>query len=121
MTYSQHDKRDCECIHYRPDFSIFDLRLTEGNYFCAKCDRYVSSKKWKGGLIHFNNRTRYVPYFQCPCCGVRMRRNRRGKNRLLKSIQHQIDHPEEYSAFVLSKLAKKQKLLKNNILIPTVM
>jgi len=121
MPYNQHDERDCECIHYRPDFSVFELKLTEGNYYCAKCDRYVTIEKWKGGIIHFSNRTRFVAYFRCPCCGERMRRGRRGKNRLLKSIKNQTDHPEEYSAFVLSKLKSKQKLLRENKLIPTVM
>ncbi len=116
----QHDVRDCECIHYRPDFSTFDLRLTGKNFFCSKCDRYVSIVKWRGGIVHFNNRTRYIPYFRCPCCGYRMRRGRRGKARILKSIKNQTEHPEKYSKHVLSKLEIKKKLLRENKLIPTV-
>ncbi len=122
MTYSMHDARDCACVYYKADFSVGELRLIDGNFYCARCNRYVSPKKWKGGIVHFNFRTtRFVPHFQCPCCGYRMRTNRRGKARIRKSIQNQTDHPEKYTTYVLSKLAKKQKLLKNNILIPTVM
>ncbi len=120
MTYSQHDVRDCGCVQYKPDFSVVELRLIEGNYFCATCNRYVSKNKWTGGLVHFGSRTRFVPFFQCPCCGYRMRRGRRGKARILKSIKNQTEHPEEYTSFVLSKLEFKQKLLRENKLIPTV-
>ncbi len=119
MAFTQHDKRDCQCIAYKPDFGVFDLRLTGKNFFCSGCHRYVSSK-WKGGLVHFGFRTRYVKYFYCPCCGTRMRRKRRAKNRIVTSIQDQIKHPEKYSTYVISKLKKKQKLLENNTLIPTV-
>ena len=117
---NHHDARDCDCTPYRPDFSIGELRLTGDNFFCSKRGRYVSNLKWKGGIVKFNNRSRLVPFFQCPCCGVRMRFGRRNKARIEKSIKHQTEHPEEYSSYILSKLELKQKLLRENKLIPRV-
>ena len=120
MAFTQHDKRDCECIDYKPDFSVCELRMTGENYYCSLCHRYVSSEKWKGGLVHLGSRTRFAKYFQCPCCGVRMRCRRRAKQRIVTSIEDQAKHPEKYTTFVISKLEKKIKLLENNLLIPTV-
>ena len=120
MAFNQHDKRDCECVEYKPDFTVCDLRLTGDNYYCSGCHRYVSSEKWKGGLVHLGRRTRFVKYFYCPCCGFRMRRKRRAKHRIVRSIEDQAKHPEKYKPYVISKLDKKIKLLQNNILIPTV-
>jgi len=120
MTFTQHDKRDCGCIQYKPNFTVCDLRLTGENYYCSYCHRYVSSEKWKGGITHFGIRTRFVKFFECPCCGYRMRRKRRAKNRIVTSIKDQTDHPEKYTRFVLSKLEYKKKLLEKNLLIPTV-
>lgn len=120
MAFNQHDKRDCECIEYKPDFQTCDLRMTGKNYFCSSCHRYVASDKWKGGLVHFGSRTRFVKSFYCPCCGTRMRNRRRAKQRIVTSIKDQTNHPEKYTPYVISKLEKKIKLLESNVLIPTV-
>ncbi len=120
MGLYQHDERDCDCVNYRPDFTVCDLRLTGDNYYCSRCQRYVSSKKWQGGLIHLGFRTRFVKNHYCPCCGYRMRIKGRAKHRTVRSIIDQTNHPENYTRFVISKLKYKQKLLKNNKLIPTV-
>lgn len=118
MTSNQH--KDCGCIEYKSDYTIYELRLTGEDYYCSVCCRYVSSKKWKGGLVHFGNRTRFVQYFQCPCCGYKMRSKRRNKSKLFRSIESQTNHPEKYSPFVLSKLKTKQSILNGNFLVPTV-
>lgn len=120
MTFHRHDSKDCLCIKYKPDFTTADLRLTGENFYCGGCNRYVSSKKWKGGIIHFGSRSRYAKFFECPCCGYRMRYKRRGKKKIIDSIENQTKHPEEYTEYVLSKLKMKQDLLEKNILLPTV-
>jgi hypothetical protein len=120
MAFSQHDVRDCRCVQFKPDFTVGDLKLTGENYFCSSCHRYVSSIKWKGGLVHFGKRTRFVKYFFCPCCGYRMRRKTRAKKKIISSIEDQVKHPENYTPYVRSKLEKKVKLLETNFLIPTV-
>jgi len=107
-------------MQYKSDFTVYELRLTGKSYYCAFCCRYVSSTKWKGGLVHFGSRTRYVHHYECPCCGIRMRSKRRGKSKLVRSIESQTNHPEKYSRVVLAKLKTKQKLLDSNVLFPTV-
>jgi len=120
MAFAQHDARDCSCVEYKPDFGVCELRMTGDNFYCSSCHRYVSSVKWKGGLVHFGCKSRYVKHFYCPCCGTRMRTRRRAKNRIVASIEDQTKFPEKYTSFVISKLEKKVKLLESNVLIPTV-
>lgn len=122
MTYQRHldIHRNCICNDYKPDFITGDLRLTGENFYCAKCDHYVSSKKWKGGIVLFGIRSRFVKFYFCPCCGIRMRYKIRAKARTRASIKDQEEHPEKYSRYIISKLKEKQKLLKNNFLNSTV-
>lgn len=116
MVVNRHDKKDCGCTQYKPDYAIFDIRLDGTNFYCRQCGRLVSKLKWKGGLIHFGNRSRILKPNECPCCGYRMSDKRRGKAKLEKSIEHQINHPELHPTITKRSLPKKISILYENII-----
>lgn len=99
MSSWKHDGRDCTCVKYQPDdMRIGVVKMTDDNYFCSDCGRYVSKKKWKGGFVEIASK-----YFvlagkkirhgtqmiwkkanECPCCGIKMRTRVYGRSSRLK-------------------------------------
>lgn len=114
-----HDERYCDCVKYKPKIKQFGVRYNGVNFRCKTCGRFVDPKKWRGGIVKFTNRFRFVKTNECPCCGRRMGKHRRAKKKLVDSIEHQINHPELH--LISSKAIKnKKKLLESGILLPTV-
>ena len=116
----RHDSATCVCVKYKPKLVQYGIRLNGINFYCKGCARYVDPKKWKGGMVHFSNRSRMAKYNECPCCGRKMARHRRAKKKLIDSIQHQIEHPEMHLAEARKALKGKKKLIDSGLLIPTV-
>ncbi len=116
----RHDERDCECVKYAPTYKVWDIRLNGVNFICRRCGRYVDPKKWKGGIIKFQTRSRYASQIECPCCGYRMSRHRRDKNALVQSIKHQQKYPEKHDKRSLKRLKKKVKIIESEILAPRI-
>jgi len=106
-----HDERDCECLKYVPDFKVWDIRLNGINLLCRKCNRYIDPKKWKGGIIKFQKRSRYAKAYQCPCCGQRLSSHRYSKKKLEDSVNHQIKYPELHDPRAQKALKKKKKVV----------
>jgi len=117
MAIGTHDKRDCVCVKYKPDdIWNFKIRMNGETYFCRNCGRYVSSKKWKGGLVELSNNymgTRHVWKEKnwCPCCGQKMAFKRRSKNKLLRSIKRQIENKDKLPELAKISLITKQKAM----------
>lgn len=107
---------DCGCEKYKPTYNIFAIKMDGTNYYCRTCGKHVSKKKWKGGLVHFGNRSRILRPNDCPCCGYRMSDHRRAKAKLEKSIEHQMDHPELHVLITKRSLPKKVAILYENII-----
>ncbi len=119
MTSNRHD--NCACDDYYPsDLKVWEIRMNGDNFFCIRCCKLVSSKKWKGGVVKFNNRQKYKPYYCCPCCGYRMRNSRRNKKQQVESIEHQMKYPELHDQRALKTLPSKIKLLEENVLVPRI-
>lgn len=120
LTIQRHDVRDCACVQYEPDdLWNYKIRMNGENYYCSGCGRYVSSLKWKGGLIEMRRdkggtEMRYKTRSQCPCCGIKMRFKRRAKNMLLRSIQSQIDNPKKSTPFIRKSLPAKVRWIETN-------
>ena len=115
-----HAKEYCKCVKYKPKMRQYGIRLNGTNFRCKPCGRYVDPKKWKGGVVKFTNRVRYVKPNECPCCGWKMGRHRRAKKKLVDSVQHQLDHPEQHLPEARRALMVKKKLIDSGILMPTV-
>lgn len=107
----------CACLSYRPSFAITGIRFDGSVFRCRKCCAYVDGTKWLGGIVHFGNRSRFVKYYECPCCGYRMSTNRRGKCRTVRSVERQINDPNIQPA-VKKQLPFKIKILKKMHLPP---
>jgi len=119
MTSNQH--LNCTCDDYYPsDLKVWEIRMNGDNFFCIRCCKLVSSKKWKGGIVKFGNRQLFKPFYCCPCCGTRMRSGRRNKKQLVESIEHQVAHPELHDLRALKTLPSKVKLLEENVLVPRI-
>ena len=114
-----HDERYCACVKYKPKLTQYGVKYNGVNLKCKECGRFIDPKKWKGGIVKFTNRVRYVKAHECPCCGRRLAKHRKAKKRLVDSILHQQMFPEQHLIKV-SALKKKVKLLESGILIPTV-
>jgi len=115
MTTSRHE--NCACEKYSPDLKTWEIRMNGENFFCIRCVSLVSKKKWKGGIVKFNNRQKYKEYYECPCCGYRMRQAVRNKKKQIESILHQMEHPELHFPSALKTLPSKVKLMENNVLV----
>ena len=110
---------NCECEKYKPDFKDTGLRFNGVNVFrCRKCCSFVDGTKWLGGLVFFSNRTRFVRFFECPCCGYRMTSHRRAKSRTIKSVQKQLSDPKILQPHVKLQLENKVKILQKMHLPP---
>ncbi len=109
MSTSQHDY--CSCKKYRPDFTLTGIRYTGSVFRCRRCVAYVDGTKWLGGIVHFGCRSRFVRYYECPCCGYRMTKNRRAKYKIVKSIERQLNNPNLQPA-VAKQLPIKIKIVK---------
>ena len=122
MRGHRHDEVDCECVKYRPDKIGFGkLRSSSGeNMFCAQCGRLVSKKKWKGGIKKDGWTKGWISKLFCPCCGSRMRKGRRDKADLVRTIEDQIKNPQNYTRYIQKTLPKKKRLLERNLLVPRV-
>jgi hypothetical protein len=119
MTSNRHE--NCACAEYYPsDLKVWEIRMNGKNFFCIRCNMLVSSEKWKGGIVKFGNRQKYKEYYECPCCGYRMRKSRRNKKQQVESIQHQVAHPELHYPQALKVLPSKIKLLEENVLVPRI-
>jgi hypothetical protein len=116
----RHDVRDCECVKYSPYLDAWAIRLDGKNLLCRRCNRYVDPDKWKGGIIHFTNRSRYAKPNECPCCGYKMSKHRIAKKKLVDSIEHQEKFPELHDSRARKKLKKKRMLLDSGLISPTV-
>ena len=111
---------NCLCHKYGPDLEPFQIRMNGDNFYCMRCNGLVSKKKWKGGIVKFGNRIVYKKYYECPCCGYRMRAKRRNKKKQIDSIEHQLLHPEEHLPKAQTVLPKKIALMQKNILLARI-
>jgi len=114
-TASRHD--NCSCLPYRPNFRITGIRFNGSVFRCRKCCAYVDGTKWLGGIVHFGNRSRFVKFYECPCCGYRMTNHRRAKYRTIRSVQRQMNNPNIQPA-VKKQLKNKIKIIKKMHLPP---
>jgi hypothetical protein len=118
--------QSCDCEKYTPDFIQFQVRLDGTNYRCRGCSRYVSSLKWKGGLIERKNYSKgkgtimvYIGKNFCPCCGQKMSLHRVAKKKLIDSVQKQIDRHWD-NPLNTEILPSKIKFLKEKLAVPFV-
>jgi len=119
MTTTRHE--NCACVDYYPsDLKVWEIRMNGKNFYCIRCNMIVSPDKWKGGVVKFNNRQKYKPFYCCPCCGFRMRNSRRNKKQQVESIEHQMKYPELHDKRALKTLPSKIKLLEENVLVPRI-
>ncbi len=106
---------NCTCREYTPDFKETGIRYSGNVFYCIGCHAYVDGTKWKGGIVSFGNRTRLLKYFECPCCGERMRSKCRGKNKLQKSIDRQLENPLGLQPHLMKQLPMKVQILQKII------
>lgn len=114
-----HDEAYCECVKYKPKLTQYGIKFNGVNFRCKRCGRYVDPKKWKGGIVKLTNRVRFVKANECPCCGWKMGRHRRAKKKLVDSIKHQQEFPEQH-LITPRALKKKVRLLESGVLFPSV-
>ncbi len=116
----------CTCSKYKPDFTIYQVKLDGKNYRCRACARFVSPLKWKGGFIERKNHIRkkgtimvFVDKSRCPCCGDKMSMNRKAKKRLIQSVERQIKSTtnDDYN---LKILPQKIKFIEEKLATPIV-
>ena len=111
-----HDKKSCTCMLYKLDFKANDLRWTKDTRYCKSCAKYITLKKWHGGIAKFGNRIRILTKEFCPCCGERLRTTRRQNAKMIRSIKDQIKNPQNYRRSSV-KLDNKMKFIKENNLL----
>src|SRR3989304_8795468 len=114
---TRHEGDVCECIKYAPELKAYQIRSNGINLHCRRCNRYVDPAKWKGGIVHFTNRSRLVPANGCPCCGQRMAIRRKAKKKLEDSLKHQLENPELHNSTAQKRLKFKIALIESNFLI----